>query len=90
MASTSHDGKRDGVEFVHENDGSVTARGLEAGLARGGPTRADALEALAEELRLEEGGKPIDDPDTFFGTELDINPDDPSAVQMISTLSVSG
>ena len=67
MASTSRDGKRDGVEFIHEDDGSVTARDLETGLQRGGDTRAEALVQLAEALRLEAGGgEPIDDPDRFL------------------------
>lgn len=74
MASTSRDGKREGVEFIHENDGSVTARDLETGLARGGETRAEALAQLAEVLRLEGGGgEPIDDPDKFLDEELDIS-----------------
>jgi hypothetical protein len=77
MASTSRDGTRDGVEFIHEEDGSVTARDLETGLARGGDTRAEALTALAEVLRLENGGgDPIDDPDEFLRTELNIDPDE--------------
>jgi len=77
MASTSRDGKRDGVEFVHEDDGSVTARDLETGLARGGETRAEALAQLAEVLRLEDGGgEPIDDPDGFLREEMGIEPDE--------------
>ena len=77
MASTSRDGKREGVEFIHEDDGSVTARDLETGLARGGDTRAEALAQLAEVLRLETGGgKPIDDPDQFLEEELDIDSDE--------------
>mgnify|MGYP006278681719 FL=1 len=76
MASTSRDGKRDGVEFSHEDDGSVTARDLETGLARGGETRAEALAHLAEVLRLEAGdGEPIDDPDQFLEEEMDIDTD---------------
>jgi hypothetical protein len=77
MASTSREGTRDGVEFVYEDDGSVTARDLETGLARGGDTRADALTALAEVLRLEDGGgDPIDQPDEFLRTEMNVDPDD--------------
>lgn len=45
----------EGVEFVREDDDSVTARDLETGLARGGATRAEALAQLAEVLRLGEG-----------------------------------
>lgn len=77
MASTSRDGKRDGVEFVREDDGSVTAHDLETGLARGGETRAEALAQLAEVLRLEDGGgEPVDSPDEFLREEMDIEPDD--------------
>ena len=76
MASTSRDAQ-DGVEFIHEDDGSVTARDLETGLARGGDTRAEALTALAEVLRLEDGGgEPIDEPDEFLRAEMNIDPDD--------------
>ena len=80
MASTSRDGKRDGVEFIYEDDGSVTARDLETGLQRGGDTRAEALVQLAEALRLEAGvGEPIDDPDRFLEEEMDIDADDLAA-----------
>lgn len=65
----------EGVEFVHEDDGSITARDLETGLARGGETRAEALAQLAEVLRLAEAeGEPIDDPDAFL-RDHDIDPD---------------
>jgi hypothetical protein len=77
MSSTSRDGTREGVEFIAEDDGSVTARDIETGLARGGDTRAEALTALAEVLRLEHGGgEAIDDPDEFLQTEMNVNPDD--------------
>jgi hypothetical protein len=77
MASTSRDGTWDGVEFIREDDGSVTAHDLETGLARGGDTRAEALAQLAEALRLEDGGgEPIDDPDDFLRTEMNIDPAD--------------
>ena len=80
MASTSRNGEREGVEFVHEDDGSVTALDLETGLQRGGDTRAEALAQLAEVLRLEAGGgTPIDDPDRFLEEEMDINADDLAA-----------
>ena len=77
MASTSRSGEREGVEFIEEDDGSVTARDFETGLARGGETRAVALARLAEVLRLEAGGgEPIDDPDQFLEEEMDIDTDD--------------
>jgi hypothetical protein len=57
----------EGVGFAQEDDGSVTARDLETGLARGGVTRAEALAQLAEVLRLAEGGgESIDDPQRFL------------------------
>lgn len=69
------DGDTEGVEFIHEDDGSVTARDLETGLARGGDSKAEALAQLAEVLALHEGeGEPIDDPDAFLeeiGVEAD-------------------
>ncbi len=65
------------VKFVVEDDGSITARDLETGLARGGDTKSEALAQLAEVLELHEnGGEPITDPDTFLGEELDIDPDE--------------
>jgi len=64
MASARRDRREDGVEFLHEDDGSVTARDLETGLARGGPTRADALSTLAEVLALHDGDGA--DPEAFF------------------------
>lgn len=75
MASATSD--PDGVEFVREEDGTITARDLETGLARGGDTRAEALAQLAEVLELHEGGgEPIDDPDEFLREELGIDPDE--------------
>lgn len=77
MASTSRDKTTDGVEFIHEDDGSVTARDLETGLARGGDTRGEALAQLAEVLKLQDGeGESIDNPDEFLREELGIDPDD--------------
>lgn len=77
MASATRDNRSEGVEFIHEKDGSVTARDIETGIARGGETRAEALSLLAEALTLEEGGgEPIDDPDEFMRDELDLDPDE--------------
>lgn len=74
MASTSRDGTRDGVEFIEEEDGSVTARDIETGLARGGDTPVQALVQLAEVLHLEAGdGEPIEDPAHFLKEEMDID-----------------
>lgn len=77
MASTSGDETQNGVEFVHEDDGSVTARDIDTGLARGGDTRAEALAQLVEVLRLAEGeGEAIEDPAKFLREELDIDPEE--------------
>jgi hypothetical protein len=64
----------EGVEFIREDDGSITARDLETGLARGGDSRADALAELAEVLELHEGrGEPVTDEDL---REMGLDPDD--------------
>lgn len=78
MASTTRDGDElEGVEFVREDDGSITARDLETGLARGGETRAETLAHLAEVLELHEGGgESIENPDEFLREELDIDPEE--------------
>jgi predicted RNase H-like HicB family nuclease len=73
MASASRDGDENGVHFLHEDDGSVTAVDEETGLARGGDTKSQALAQLAEALTLHEGGgDPIDDPEAFLQAELDL------------------
>lgn len=67
MASASRDRRSEGIEFIHENDGSITAKDIETGLARGGATRAAALSQLAEVLALAENDdEPIEDPDAFL------------------------
>jgi predicted RNase H-like HicB family nuclease len=77
MASASRDRDEDGIHFVHEDDGSVTAVDEETGLARGGDTKSAALSQLAEALTLHEGGgEPIEDPEAFLREELDIEPSD--------------
>ena len=79
MASTSRDPRSEGVEFIHEEDGSITARDIETRLARGGATRAEALSQLAEVLALAENdGESIEDPDAFLRAH-DIEP--PSEVE---------
>lgn len=75
MASATRDGDGDidGVEFVREDDGSITARDTETGLARGGATRAEALSQFAEVLVLRKGGgEPVTDEDL---REWGIDPD---------------
>ncbi|WP_459193084.1 type II toxin-antitoxin system HicB family antitoxin [Halosimplex sp. J119] len=80
MASATDDSEGDGpdgIEFVREDDGTITARDLETGLARGGDSRAEALAQLAEVLELHEGGgEPIENPDEFLREELDVEPDE--------------
>ncbi len=67
MASATRRDRETGIEFVVEDDGTITARDLESGLARGGATRGEALSQLAEVLTLEEdGGETIEDPDWFL------------------------
>jgi len=74
MASATRNGEPNGVEFVREDDGSITARDTETDLARGGDTRAEALSQLAEVLVLHEGGgEPLTDDDL---EELGLNPDE--------------
>lgn len=74
MASATRDEKSSGVVFEQEAGGSVTARDLETGLARGGETRAEALSQLAEVLELHEGGgEPVTDEDL---REMGLDPDD--------------
>jgi len=63
MASTTRDNRADGVEFIHEDDGRITARDLETGVASYGETKAEALVMLAEALSLYagEGERVIDE-----------------------------
>ncbi|WP_311172538.1 type II toxin-antitoxin system HicB family antitoxin [Halobellus ordinarius] len=65
MASTTRDAPDDeGVIFIREDDGSITAKDLETGLARGGDSRAEALRYLSEVLELHEGGgEPVTEAD---------------------------
>jgi len=65
MASATRDkSPEEGVEFIHEDDGRITARDLESGVASFGETKAEALQMLAEALACHEGaGKPVTDED---------------------------
>jgi len=64
-SSTSADnGDGEGVTFIHEEDGSITARDEETGVASYGDTKSQALRMLAEALELHEGGgEPVTDED---------------------------
>lgn len=56
MSSTTRSNTNEGVEFVHEDDGQITAVDLETGVTSFGETKALALSMLAEALDLHEGG----------------------------------
>ena len=57
MASATRDlNNGEGVEFIHEDDGSITAKDIETGVASFGDTKAEALRMLAEAIELHEGG----------------------------------
>jgi predicted RNase H-like HicB family nuclease len=75
MARTSRDEpSEEGVEYVHEDDGSITARDKETGVASFGDTKAEALRMLAEALELHEGGgEPVTDEDL---RQMGLDPDD--------------
>lgn len=69
MATVSDpdDGPPDGVEFVHEDDGRVTARHVESGVASVGDTEVEALRQLADALDSHFGdGEVIDDPEAYL------------------------
>lgn len=81
MATHTADDGPNGVEFIVEEDGSITAKDRETGLARGGSSRAEALSQLAEVLTLHEGGgEPIDDPVSFL-EDIGISPTEKSDVE---------
>lgn len=75
MASTPRDDRNetDGVRFIHEDDGSITAVDEETGVASYGDSKAEALRMLAEALELHEGGgEPVTDEDlAAFGLDPD-------------------
>lgn len=74
MASTSEEGRTEGVEFLHE-EGLVTARDIETGVASSGETKAEALAMLAEALELHAGGgEPVEDEDAFL-EEIGLDPE---------------
>jgi hypothetical protein len=59
-----------GVEFVHEDDGRVTARHVESGVASFGDTESEALRELADALDSHFGdGESIDDPVAYLEAE---------------------
>lgn len=75
------DCREEGVEFIHEESGLVTARDLETGLAADGELKAEALAMLAEVLTLHEGGgEPIEDETTFL-REMGLDPEETEAAR---------
>jgi len=73
MASATRENQSEGVEFIHEDDGRITARDIETGVASYGETKAEALAMLAEALELHAGGgEPVSDEDLrAFGLDPD-------------------
>ena len=67
------------IEFVHEDDGRVTARHVESGVASFGDTEAEALRQLADALDSHFGdGEEIDDPEAYLaerGIDVEIGED---------------
>lgn len=77
MASATRREPSEGVEFIHE-DGLVTARDVETGVASCGEPKSEALSMLAEALELHEGGgDPVTDEDLReFGLDPErVDPD---------------
>lgn len=75
MARTARDDlNEDGVVFIHEDDGRVTAVDRKTGVASYGETKVEALRMLAEALELHQGdGEPVTDDDL---REMGLDPDD--------------
>jgi len=64
MATATRDDGSEGVTFIHEDDGQITAVDLETGVASFGNSKPEALAMLAEALELHEGGgEPVTDAD---------------------------
>ncbi|ELY84339.1 type II toxin-antitoxin system HicB family antitoxin [Natrinema gari] len=63
-----------GVKFIHEDDGRVTARHVDSGVASFGDTEVEALRQLADALDSHFGdGESIDDPDAYLeGKGIDV------------------
>lgn len=71
---TDDEPDEEGVEFIHEEDGSITAKDKETGVASFGDTKAEALRMLADALTLHEGGgEPVTEADL---EEMGLDPDD--------------
>lgn len=78
MSADTAEGRRDtGVEYIYEDDGRITARDVESGIASDGQTKSEALAMLAEALELHAGGgEPVTDDDLReFGLDPDTDDD---------------
>ena len=77
MASTTRDrDESEGVVFIHEEDGSITAKDIGTGVASFGETESEALRQLADALDAHFGrGESVDDPEKYLsglGVEADV------------------
>jgi len=54
-----------GVVFIREDDGRVTARHIETGVASFGDTEAEALRALADAVESHFGGEALPGSDEY-------------------------
>lgn len=77
MSVDAANGREKGVEFIYEEDGRITARDIESGVASYGETKAEALGMLAEALELLAGGgdSVTDDDLREFGLDPDADDD---------------
>jgi predicted RNase H-like HicB family nuclease len=65
--STLAEDPPDGVEFIYEDDGRVTARHTATGVASFGESESEALRQLADALDSHERrGETIADPDAYL------------------------
>lgn len=77
MVTAATDHRSGGVRFTFEDD-LVTAIDVDSGVAACGPTKADALDELADALRLHERDEArfdTDEPETTVLRDLGIDPD---------------
>jgi hypothetical protein len=63
MARKAEDDHSDGVEFIQEADGRVTATDRQTGVSSFGDTRAEALRMLADALESHEAATEYPDDD---------------------------
>lgn len=75
MASHAGPEPTDGVEFVYE-DGLVTARDTETGIASCGDTKPEALAMLAEALALHERDEATVDDEAAVLRDLGLDPEE--------------